>query len=153
MKIRLNKKLIGLIILVLAILLIFAIQKNLDITVYKLKANVTELRINNSRLLLSISNDPTEFNFGIIPENLTVKKILNLKNNENFDSIIEISISGNISKYIKLENTNFILKSKKSKQLDVIFNATKIGYYTGEMKIYIITPKYEFLAPLSLWKL
>jgi len=134
-------------------MIVLATQTNLNIIKYKLKANVTELRINNSKLLLGISNDPTEFNFGVVPENVTVRKILNLKNNENFDSVIKISISGNISKYIKLENNDFILKSKENKQLMVTFNAARIGYYTGEMEIYLITPKYEFLAPLSLWKL
>ena len=146
-----------LILLAIAIFLIITIvlstQTNLNIVKYKLKANVTELRINNSKLLLGISNDPTEFNFGIVPENITVKKILNLKNNENFDSLIEIHIDGNISDYIKVEEENFLLKGKENKQIDITFNATKIGYYTGEVEVYITTPKYEFLAPLSLWKL
>jgi len=144
---------VSIVVLFIVVIIVLATQTNTNLVKYKLKANVTELRINNSKLLLGISNDPTEFNFGIVPENITVKKILNLKNNENFDSLIEIHIDGNISDYIKVEEENFLLKGKENKQIDITFNATKIGYYTGEVEVYITTPKYEFLAPLSLWKL
>ena len=144
---------IGIIILAITIIVIIATQTNSNIVNYKLKANVTKLRINNSQLLLGISNDQAEFNFGIVPENISVKKVLNLRNNENSDSIIKISIIGNISDYIKVEEENLILKSKENKQIVVTFNATNIGYYTGNMKIYITVPKYEFLAFLHLWRL
>ena len=144
---------VSIIVLFIVVIIVLAMQTNTNIVKYKLKANVTELRVNDSKLLLGISNDQTEFNFGVVPENITVKKILNLKNNENFDSLIKIYINGDISDYIYVGEENFVLKSKEGKQIEIIFNATKIGYYTGEIEVYITTPKYGFLAPLSLWKL
>jgi hypothetical protein len=149
-----NKKFflgVGIIFAIFLVLLYFPIQTEIKLVTYDLKVNVTDLRVNNSKILIGISGDPYEMNFGTLPENLSVKKFLDLKNNEKIEALIKLSIDGNISDFIEISDTNFILKNGEEKQVEIFFNGTaRKGFYEGNLSIEILTPKYIFLAPFSL---
>lgn len=134
------------------IILFMSMQNNVKKIEYNLKANVTDIRINDSKMLLGVSNDVTELNFGSIPVNVSTKKFLDLKNNEPVVSLIEVYTTGNISEYIELTDKSFVLKSGDTKQVGLAFHATKKGVYEGKVHINAITPTYKILAFISLWK-
>ncbi len=138
---------------VVIIVLFMSMQNKVNTTEYDLKANVTDIRINNSKMLLGVSNDVTEFNFGSIPVNISTQKFLDLKNNEPIVSLIEIQINGTISDYVELTEDSFVLESGAMKQVGLTFHATKKGIYEGKIYIDVVTPTHQSLAFISLWKL
>ncbi len=134
------------------IILYMSMQNDVKRVEYDLKANVTDIRINDSKMLLGVSNDINELNFGAIPVNVSPQKFLDLKNNEPTQVLIEIHIDGNISEYIGLTDENFILDSGDAKQVGLTFYATKKGIYKGKIYVDAIIPTYKSLAFISLWK-
>ncbi|MGC9310539.1 MAG: hypothetical protein ACP5E4_02325 [Candidatus Aenigmatarchaeota archaeon] len=140
------------ILAVLAAVLYVASQSVTSSGTYDLKANVTELRLNDSKILIGISNDRDEINFGAVAENMTVKKFLDLQNNEETDAVIRLETSGSISPYVLFPQREFLLKSGEKREVEMRFDGAKIGYYEGTLAVDIITPKNRLLAPLSLWK-
>lgn len=151
-----NKKLLVVVcicVIGVGIIISLSMQNNIKTVTYNLKANVTELRINNSKMLIGVSNNPDELNFGVLPVNLSIIKLLYLKNNEETKAVVKLAINGNISGFVEVTEECFILESKENKQVKLLFNGAKKGNYIGKINIDIITPKYAILELFSLWKL
>lgn len=140
-------------VIAVGVVLFMSMQNDTNTIEYDLKANVTDIRINDSKMLLGVSNDVTEFNFGVIPVNVSTQKFLDLKNNELIVSLINIHVNGTISEYIELTEDNFILESGDTKQVGLAFHAKKKGVYEGKVYIHAVTPTYKILSFISLWKL
>lgn len=143
---------IAAIVLVLAVVLFLSMQKDTSVTNYALKGNVTDLRVNDSKIIVGVSNDPNELNFGMVSVNMTVQKFIDLKNTESNDAFVKISKVGNISSFVNVGSENFALGSGENRTVGVIFNGTQKGYYNGVLTILVETPKYTILSPLSLWR-
>jgi hypothetical protein len=140
------------ILLVLAVVLFLSMQKDTSVTNYALKGNVTDLRVNDSKIIVGVSNDPNELNFGMVVVNMTVQKFIDLRNTESNEAFVEISKVGNISSFVNVDSESFILGSGENHTVSVTFNGTQKGYYNGELTVTVETPKYLILSPLSLWR-
>jgi acyl-coenzyme A synthetase/AMP-(fatty) acid ligase len=81
---RLILKILILAMLALAIIgaVHYGSQSEISVASYDMKANVTELRINDSKILVGVSNDDYELNFGVLSVNMSVEKFIDFKNNE-----------------------------------------------------------------------
>ena len=115
---------------------------------YPAKGNVTELKIENQTLSVGVSVETFQLHFGRVPQNLTVRKIITLRNNENVPVKVRLRAFGNISQLIRFSKDELLLQPKKEARIYVIFNATKIGWFVGEVDVYLKKPKYRFLVPL-----
>ncbi|MEA3255769.1 MAG: hypothetical protein U9Q22_08055 [Candidatus Altiarchaeota archaeon] len=122
-----------------------------DIVRYPLRANVTPLRIADNKIKVGVSIETDELNFGVVSENLTVRKFINLKNNDKVPVKMCIPSYGNIKPYILLSKNNFILKEGQALEVEIAFNATKVGIYSGELDVIAIKPKHPFLANFFGW--
>lgn len=122
-----------------------------DIVRYPLRANVTPLRTTDSKIRVGVSIETDELNFGVVSENLTVRKFINLKNNGKVPVKICIPSYGNIKPYIITRKNNFILREGQALEVEIAFNATRIGLYSGELDVIAIKPKHPFLANFLDW--
>ena len=122
-----------------------------DIVRYPLRANVTPLRIADSKIKVGVSVETDELNFGVVSENLTVRKFINLKNNDKVPVKMCMPSYGNIKQYVLLSKDNFILKEGQAVEVEIAFNATKVGLYSGELDVIAIKPKHPFLANFLGW--
>ena len=119
---------------------------NLIVFRYPLKANITEL--NESKLLIGISTDPFDLNFGTIPKGLIVRKYLKISNNDEIPGIGRIYIKGNISKLVSFSSTSLKINAFETKEIEVKLNATDIGFYNGEIDLVIKKPSTKLLIPI-----
>ncbi len=122
-----------------------------DIVRYPAKGNVTPLMRENRSIRLGIAAETYELNFGSIPQNLTVRKLINLRNNEDVPVKVCVLCYGGIKPLITVDKNNLILKKDEAKEIEIRFNATNIGSYTGEVDVVIKKPKYDPLAYLLPW--
>lgn len=104
-------------------------------TYYPLKGMVVEM--NNDTIPLGIAGQSYELNFGRIPWNSSVRKMLNF-GTENFVRT-DFHVSGNISKFVIMPG-NFYLE-KDVGEVTVTFNGTEIGNFTGTLLVRNIIPK------------
>ena len=102
---------------------------------YPLKGIVVEM--GNETIPIGIAGQTYELNFGRIPHNSSVRKIINMKS-DNFAKV-EMYTSGNISSYIILPE-NFYMKGQEEKII-LTFNGTDMGNFTGTLLIKNIIPK------------
>ena len=117
-----------------------------EVVRYPAMGNVTSFVSENNTIKLGVTTQTDELNFGVVPENLTVRKFINLKNNKKGSVKICIISYGNIKDFIKVKDGNdIILKGNETKEVEILFNATKIGNYKGEIDVIIRKPKYWVL--------
>ena len=138
-------------VLVVAAVIYLAAQNDVIESKYALEGNVSDLNLNGSKIVVGVSNDPTELNFGAIAVNMTVEKFVEINNSADRPAFVKISMIGNIVPYIRRQDNNFILESGSNRSIGMIFNGTQKGYFTGQATIQVITPKYPVLSSLSLW--
>jgi len=111
------------------------------------RGNITYLRVENRTIKVGVSADPDELNFGVVPQNMTVRKFINLRN-KDINVKVCIIPYGSISQFIKIEQNNFIMKTNESREVMIKFSGDKIGSYNGELDVITKKPKYGFLEPL-----
>ncbi|HDH41410.1 MAG TPA: hypothetical protein ENG12_03280 [Candidatus Altiarchaeales archaeon] len=111
------------------------------------RGNITYLRVENRTIKVGVSADPDELNFGVVPQNMTVRKFINLRN-KDINVKVCIIPYGSIRQFIKIEQNNFIMKTNESREVMIKFSGDKIGSYNGELDVITKKPKYGFLEPL-----
>jgi hypothetical protein len=116
-----------------------------EIVRYPTKGNVTPLLRTNKTIKVGVTTQTDELNFGVVPENLTVRKFINLRNNDKIAVKICVLSYGSIKPFIIVRDNDFLLKENDAKEVEIAFNATKIGSYRGEIDVVIRKPKYEAL--------
>ncbi|MCK4634597.1 MAG: hypothetical protein KAT37_01865 [Candidatus Aenigmarchaeota archaeon] len=102
---------------------------------YPLKGMVVEMK--NDTIPIGIAGQTYELDFGRIPHNSSVRKIINMKS-DNFAKV-ELYTSGNISSHILLPE-NFYMKGQEEK-ITITFNGTDLGNFTGTLLIKNVIPK------------
>lgn len=118
------------------------------ITRYPTFGNVTELKIENKTISIGVATEPTQLNFGLIPANFTVRKIITIKNYENVPVKVKMKVFGDIKDFISFSRNDFILLPNEETKIYITFNATKLGNYTGEIDVIVKKPRSTILLPL-----
>ncbi|RLI91815.1 MAG: hypothetical protein DRO89_03235 [Candidatus Altiarchaeales archaeon] len=111
------------------------------------RGNITYPRVENRTIKVGVSADPDELNFGVVLQNMTVRKFINLRN-KDINVKVCIIPYGSISQFIKIKQNNFIMKTNESREVMIEFSGDKIGSYNGELDVITKKPKYGFLEPL-----
>ncbi|OYT39325.1 MAG: hypothetical protein B6U86_05395 [Candidatus Altiarchaeales archaeon ex4484_43] len=111
------------------------------------RGNITYPRVENRTIKVGVSTDPDELNFGAVPQNMTVRKFINLHNKDINVKVCVIPY-GSIRQFIKIEQNNFIMKTNESREVMIEFSGDRIGSYNGELDVITKKPKYGFLEPL-----
>jgi len=111
------------------------------------RGNITYLGIENNTVKVGVSADPHELNFGVVPQNMSIRKFINLRNRDINVKVCVISY-GSVKQFIEIKQNNFIMKTNESKKVMIEFSGDEIGSYNGEIDVIIKKPKYGFLEPL-----
>ncbi len=101
---------------------------------YPMKGMVVE--VTNDTIPIGIAAQTYELNFGRIPLNSTSRKIL--KFNSTVPTKVEFYLSGNITPYIVIPKKLYVEGEEK---LEITFNGTKVGNFTGTLLVRNIIPK------------
>lgn len=109
--------------------------------------NTTLGEKNQTLIPIGVAAEATELNFGRVAITTKVRKILFLKNNENLPAKFHLRMYGNISEFTEFER-DFILNPKETKEIKIIFNAFKLGNYTGEFDVIAFVPKFPLFTYL-----
>jgi hypothetical protein len=123
-----------------------------EITRYPSSVEVAPVQ-EQEKLLLGISADPWNLNFGIIPAGKNFgKRFVSLVNLKEKDVKIVLKAWGNISSFVKFNKNNFILHPKENVTVEVGFYAegAEVGNYTGVIDVVVQKPKYDFIY--SFWR-
>jgi hypothetical protein len=126
---------------------------NYEVSRYPSSVEVSPIQLTQEKILLGMSVDPWNLNFGIIPAgNNSAKRFINLVNLKEKDFKVILKAYGNISSFVKFSKNNFLLHPKENVTVEAIFYAEKaeVGNYTGIIDVIIKKPKYDFLY--SFWK-
>lgn len=118
---------------------------------YPAKAAIIPMDPMNSTMRLGISPETYELNFGIMPPNITVRKFINLQNNENSRVKICVITYGDIKPMVSIKESDIIMDGGGSSTVEVAFNASMIGNYAGEINVISRKPKYgvlDYVLPL-----
>ena len=84
-----------------------------------------------------LNADSDSLNFGsLMPETEGLRDLI-VENKADYPLKVEVSTPGQISKWIKISDNNFVLDSGQSKNLTFVAFAPKIGYgqYNGSVKV------------------
>ena len=111
-----------------------------DITRYPARGNVTSL--SKSRISVGIASQTYELNFGRIPENLTVRKFIDIANNEEVPVKICILKRGSIGPMLRIREDEFVLEEKGEREVELLFNGSEVGSYQGEIDVVVRKPRY-----------
>lgn len=124
-----------------------------EITRYPSSVEVIPIKPGEEKLLVGISADPWNLNFGVIPVGKNFgKRFVNLVNLKEKDVKVSLKAYGNISNFVKFSRNNFILHPKENVTVEVGFYAegAEVGNYTGVIDVTIQKPKYDFIY--SFWR-
>jgi len=119
---------------------------------YPVQGTIVPFTLENKTLKIGISADRDKLNFGVLPQNLSVRKFLNLKNREDSRARICVRTYGAIRDFVNITGDTFILEKGESREVQLIFGGDKIGNYTGEIDVITKKVRYnfmEFLLPLT----
>ncbi len=116
-----------------------------DIIRYPTKVNVTSLNLSDRLITVGVAAQTYELNFGNVPQNITVRKFINLRNNEDIPVRICILKRGDVSPFIHISQDNLILQSNETGEIEIKFNSTEVRTYSGEIDITVRKPKYPLL--------
>lgn len=114
------------------------------------KAVVFFPQMEENTIRVGVSADPNELNFGLVVQNMSVRKFLGIKN-KDVDVKICVLAYGNISEFIQTRENNIIVRHNESRELMLEFRGKRIGNYSGEIDVITKKPKYSFLNPLLPW--
>jgi hypothetical protein len=117
-----------------------------DVVRYPAKANVTALNLSDRNIKVGVAAQTYELNFGNVPQNITVRKFINLGNGEKGPVRICVKARGNIGPHVYFNpGDNIILSGGEQKDLEVAFNSTRTDLYSGEIDLIVRKPKYGAL--------
>ena len=108
------------------------------------KAAIVLPNLENETLKVGVSADKNELNFGVVIQNMSVTKFLNINNKDV--TVKECVVSyGSIGPLIKVPEKEFVLSTGESKMVSLEFSGSELGNYTGEVDVITKKPKYGFL--------
>jgi hypothetical protein len=119
-----------------------------EITRYPSSVEIVPVESSQQKILVGLSADPWNLNFGIIPVGKNFgKRFINLVNLKEKDAKIVLKVDGNISKFVKFSKNNFILHPNENVTIEVTFYAegASVGNYTGVISVIVQRPKYDFI--------
>ncbi|MBN2013674.1 MAG: hypothetical protein JW778_00690 [Candidatus Altiarchaeota archaeon] len=112
------------------------------------RVSVVHPRTENNTIKVGVSADTNELNFGVVIQNMSVRKFLNIASDDASTVKICIVSYGNISSFIRAEQVDFIMEKGDSTEVMLEFNGDLVGNYTGEVDVVTKKPKYGFLESL-----
>lgn len=118
-----------------------------EITKYPSYVEIVQYRP-ESDILIGVSVDPWDLNFGILSNVTRGRKYLILSNLEGENAKISLKSYGNISSMITFEKNDFIIHKNENMTITVFIkplDTTKPGNYTGEVDVIAKIPKYDFM--------
>jgi len=83
---------------------------------------------------IGIATDKDGLNFGRVPLNYNSIKYITIHSRENYDVILTLSASGNISDFLSFEE-KYVIKKGESLKVPISLNASRLGNYTGTVTI------------------
>lgn len=117
-----------------------------DIIRYPAKANVTPLDISKN-ITVGVAAQTSELNFGNVPQNITIRKFISLRNNEKTPVRICVLGRGDIAPHIQLtQGDDFVIQGNRARDMEMTFNSTDIGSYSGEVDIIVRKPRYGLIG-------
>ncbi|MDI6806419.1 MAG: hypothetical protein QMD14_01220 [Candidatus Aenigmarchaeota archaeon] len=102
------------------------------------------LEISSNRSRIGISTDPFELQFGILPINITAKKVIMLNNGNPTKVKIRLIAHGNITPFLAPNNLQFILEPSEGRNITITGGGEEVGKYVGEVRIITKIPKNEW---------
>ena len=111
---------------------------------YQILGNVTPFKPENRTVRVGISTEPT-LNFGVLPQGFLARKRLNLTNHETLPAKFRVEVLGRVRSLVSVSESEFILSPNETKILEIAFNASKLGNYTGKLRIWVRVPKAQSL--------
>jgi len=114
---------------------------------YPTSANVSLLNLSDKNIKIGVAPQTYEINFGNVPQNITVRKFIKLNNTYNADAKVCFIARGSIGPLIKTpEGKELVLLAHQDREVEIDFNSTEMGLYSGEMDIVIRKPRYDFVT-------
>lgn len=97
-------------------------------------------------IMLGIDTGINKINFGIVNVRTPVRKKLDFTNNKEIPVKIILKTKGNITQYIKLRKTEFIIEPNSTKEEIINFTGCPVpANLTGILIVKMIVPKYSSL--------
>lgn len=118
-----------------------------DTIKYPAECNITPSIEENRTIKMGIATHTYELNFGNVPPNVTVRKIITLENNEPRPVKVKFRVYGDIKPFVSFSEEDVILKPSERREFEVKFDARELGYYTGEIDVIVKAPRYDFILP------
>jgi len=98
----------------------------------------------NETLKVGLSVDKDKLDFGLIPQGLSVNKVVEFKNNDYGPAKVLVATYGNIKPFVNTEKS-FVIAAGDNRSLNIVMNASVIGQYSGEIDVVMRVPRYESL--------
>ncbi len=122
------------IILLVLILLTTTLYLN-----YKSKVKIQEIPINIKVAdYLGFNVDTSSLNFGTVLSPSSASRYINITNNNSYQTSVELTVFGNLKKFITISNNNFILNQNDNKVVYINISIPanmQFGDYTSILKI------------------
>lgn len=110
----------------------YSLYNNLGIAYVPMRARLIDFKG------IGLAADADKLNFGSIPLSGTAERYITLTNEKDFKIRVQLAITGNISKIVYANITDFVLKPNETQQISFVAfhprNAT-IGEYNGTLVI------------------
>lgn len=120
-------------------------------TRYPSRVEVTQPPQENEHILIGLSIDPFDLNFGLLqPGGGAGRRTIEALNLQDDDVKIILESYGNISSMVTFDKNNLILKEGEYSEITAILRTTDEtlpGNYTGEIDVIVKKPKYKFIYP------
>jgi len=108
----------------------------------------------NKSVLVGITADPWNINFGILHPSYGGKRIINIANYKDQPYHVRLVVYGNISSMVSFSKDDLVLHKGDEVQISVLLNtssSTKPGNYTGEIDVISEGTKIPFLGKILRW--
>ncbi|HIE34562.1 MAG TPA: hypothetical protein EYP86_05425 [Candidatus Altiarchaeales archaeon] len=115
---------------------------------YPVQGTIVPFTVENKTLKIGISADRDKLNFGVLPQTLSVRKFLNLKNREDSKARICVRTYGTIRDFVNITEDTFILEKEEYREVQLTFSGDRVGNYTGEIDVITKKMRYDFMEPL-----
>ncbi len=133
-----NLRIISLLVVALSLIIVF--NGLYSVNPYLVKEIPIEMEISN---FIGFDINTTALTFGKIPPGSTSSKKITVNNNKNKEVLISLKTYGETTKFITLEQNNFILLPYESKEINIFATAplnSNNGIYSGGLKVYSFNP-------------
>lgn len=147
-----NMLIAGLVLAILASVLFVLWSKGIYAISYSFDMRASVINFSQTNVTkLGVSVDPDVLDFGVVPLESNVTKIIEIESKSDHVVRALIFMDGNITPYIKAKREVY-LKNGEDFKLYVKFLGLKEGNYTGRVKIRFLVPKYAFMEPLLKYR-